>query len=379
MKLCFFVHECFLETGHTRAMLEVIRAAEPGTIQELHLIYFEGGDNKELLPEFSGKIVHHKVPFRWMFPFLFKAIFYQLYCFFLIRFTLPTDSIKIGIGTACLNVDMVNVQFVQSQWEPLYFKNKNPLSLRNIYKRILFKYFYICEVFLYRKESLIVMSLSQLVTDYLQEKFQIKDKNIETIYSSTNLSHFPMPAIEKNDVYEDLVKTYRGLESLNLDKPIFLFVGAYERKGLDKALHYLKDIKDSQIIVIGKPESGVKYKFSSQPNVISIPFTKELKKFYELSDVFIFPTVYEPFGLVISEAASMGNLTLVPRNNVGASEILEGLESVLFLDETQIDFRDIKPLSLDEKRRNAQSVRQRLSQYSWKKAASQFVKLLSSF
>lgn len=375
MKLCFFVHECFLEAGHTRAMLEVIRAMPSNRIDELHLVYFEGGQTKELLPEFSGKVIHHKVPFKWLFPFLAKAIFYQIYCFFLIRFVLPVDSKKVGIGTACLNVDISNVQFVQTQWKPLYFKNKFLLSPRVLYKCLLFYYFELCENYLYRKPDLQISSLSQFVTDYLKTNFQIPDTNIKTLYSSSNLEHFPMPALSRSDAHALLSSEYPILEKLNIDKPIYLFVGAYERKGLFTALERLKIIKDSQIIVIGKPESGRTIQFEESPKVFPISFTKKLKTFYELTDVFIFPTIYEPFGLVISEAAAMGNLVLVPYKNVGASEILKGLKSIIFTDKEVVDLQKIEPLSLQEKQKNAIEVRARLSHYSWEKAARGFLEL----
>ena len=377
-KVCFFVHECYLEAGHTRAMIEVIRALPPGTISELHLIYFEGSSTKELLPEFSGKVIHHIIPGKFLSPFLLKAIFYQVYAFFMIRFVLPSDSIKIGIGTACLNVDVSNVQFVQKQWEPHYFKGKPLLSPSMLYKRVLFYYFNLCENYLFRKESLGLISLSQFVTDYLTSEFNIPLNRIRTAYSSVNLSHFPEPSLEREKVFSTLIDSYPQLKDLNTEKPIYLFVGAYERKGLYQALDKMKELENSQIIVIGKPEKGKTPSFPENPKVIRVPFTKELSLFYELSDVFIFPTVYEPFGLVVAEAASMGNLVYVPRNNVGASEILENLESVKFLNE-DLDLHEISPLSLSEKVENSKAVRDRLKEYSWEKAAKEFLNLIAFF
>ena len=40
------------------------------------------------------------------------------------------------------------------------------------------------------------------------------------------------------------------------------------------------------------------------------------------------PTLYEPFGLVLIEAAAMGMNIVTTRNCVGASELLENLEGI---------------------------------------------------
>jgi len=367
-----------MEAGHTRAMIEVLRHLPKGAIEELHLVYFEGASSKDLFPEFHGKIIHHRVPFKGIFPFLFKAVFFQIWSFLLINLVLPQDVKKIGIGTACLDLDFCNVQFVQSQWEPYYFKNKNSLSFKTLYKRILFFYFRLCENYLFRKENLKILVLSEFVNSYLGKNFLVNPKNITTIYSSVNLKHFPIPDREKVHAKDELIQEHRELITLDLEKPIYLFVGAFERKGLKKAISLLMKKPGSQLIVIGKPEAGSNFKFDSSLNIFKIPFTTNISKFYELSDVFIFPTMYEPYGLVIAEAAAMGNIVYVPRENVGASEILGGLKSVSFLEEVQeISFLN-SPLTKDEKISNAKEVRKRLEEYSWEKASQKFFKFIYS-
>tara|TARA_Y100000590_G_scaffold470774_1_gene670063 strand:+ start:8823 stop:9929 length:1107 start_codon:yes stop_codon:yes gene_type:complete len=362
-----------MEAGHTRAMVELIRHLPKGAIEELHLVYFEGASSLELFPEFHGKIIHHKVPFKAIFPFLFKAIFFQVWCFILINLVLPPGIKKIGIGTACLDIDFCNVQFVQSQWEPYYFKDKSFLSIKTMYKKILFFYFKLCENYLFRKEGLKILALSDFVNSYLVNKFNISSKNIKTIYSSVNLKHFPLPNREKVIAKEELIQEHQELLTLDLELPVYLFVGAYERKGLAKAISLLMEKPGAQFIIIGKPEKGNSFQFDDSLKIFKIAFTTHIQKFYELSDVFIFPTIYEPYGLVIAEAAAMGNIVYVPKNNVGASEILKGLKSVRFLEDIQ-ELPFLKaPLSKDERILNAQEVRQRLEDYSWEKASKKFL------
>lgn len=360
-------------------MLEVLRALPDGKVQELHLVYFEGASSDELLPEFSGKIVHHKVPCKWINPFLLKAIFFQVWSFFFSRFFLEKDILKIGIGTCSLNVDLVNIQFIQEQWKPFYLNRLSLLSPKTWYKHVLFFYFSLCENFLYRNPKIKFMVLSQFVSEYLTDKFGVEDLQKKVIYSSTNLDHFPGPTSSKESLLEELSEKYPQLKNLQMEKTIFLFVGAFERKGLPAALSRLSEVDHSQIIVIGKPEKGTDFVFPPNPKVIYIPYTKEISKFYELSDCFIFPSIYEPFGLVVTEAAAMGNIVLVPRKNVGASEILEGLSSVYFLESYNRDLSLIKPLTIEDKKQNSIEVAKRLSSHSWTDAAKKFEQFISSF
>lgn len=360
-------------------MLEVIRALPKDSIQEIHLVYFEGENSNELLPEFDGQIIHHLVPGKVLFPFLLKSIFYQIWCFFFIRFCLSKDVVKIGIGTACLGVDLCNIQFIQTQWEPLYFRNKPFFSYKTIYKRFLFLYFKLCENYLFRKEGVKFLSLSHFISEYLKQKFQVQDHQIRTEYSSVNLEHFPLPSIEKKEILKDLVSEFNILCEVNINEPLFLFVGAFERKGLEEALSLLSTLEKSQIIIIGKGEHSNTPPVQKGVKTFYIPFTKRIELFYQLSDCFIFPTIYEPFGLVIAEAAAMGNNIITYRKNVGASEILECLPSIRFLDFGPKVELDDQLLSSSKRLKNAINVRERLGHYSWSKPAKALQEILSSF
>lgn len=360
-------------------MLETIRSMPSESVKEIHLVYFEGQPSDKLLPEFKGDIYHHQVPGKWLFPFLIKSVFFQLWCSFFIRFFLEKDIIKIGIGTACLGVDICNIQFIQTQWKKHYFKNLSILSLRFIYKKVLFSYFSFCENLLFRNTETKFLSLSHFITHFLIDEFQVSPKNIITEYSSVNLEHFPLPTKNKTELYELLSNKYSSLEGLDLNRPIFLFVGAFERKGLSKALELTSLADNGQIIVIGKGEHSEGAPSKEGVRIFPISFTKEIELFYQLSDYFLFPTIYEPFGLVIAEAAAMGNIVLTHKENVGASEILENLPSVKFLDTETFDFKKAAPLSLEMRSAQAKVVRERLGQYSWSKPAKALESLLSSF
>ena len=63
--------------------------------------------------------------------------------------------------------------------------------------------------------------------------------------------------------------------------------------------------------------------------VILCPPTREIQKFYAAADVFVFPSYYDSFGMVVTEAMASG-LPVITSKAVGASELLtDGVNGIL--------------------------------------------------
>ena len=101
---------------------------------------------------------------------------------------------------------------------------------------------------------------------------------------------------------------------------------------------------------------------------------QELKYFYSQASVFIFPSLYEGFGLPLLEAMKMG-LPIVASNAASLPEI--GQESCLYADaRSPEDFaQKIQQLLSDEKLRDEMIRRgkEREKQFSWEKLASKTI------
>jgi UDP-glucose:(heptosyl)LPS alpha-1,3-glucosyltransferase len=115
-----------------------------------------------------------------------------------------------------------------------------------------------------------------------------------------------------------------------------LFVGnSWGRKGLCTAIEAIRgdDQADVRLLVVGEGSESA-FLRGLPPDVASrIIFAgrKQLavERFYAAADVFILPTHYEPFGLVILEALASGVPTIVSAT-AGASEWLEdGVDALL--------------------------------------------------
>jgi UDP-glucose:(heptosyl)LPS alpha-1,3-glucosyltransferase len=118
--------------------------------------------------------------------------------------------------------------------------------------------------------------------------------------------------------------------------PVALFVGSgFERKGLAGFLRALAEGGGARAaagepwygLVVGKDKHVEKYRALAHrlgiaERVIFSGGVADARPFYAASDVFVLPTIYEPFGLVCLEALACG-LPVVTSTSAGAAEIID--------------------------------------------------------
>ena len=140
MNLVIYVHEFKLEVGHSRAMIELINGLSAEALQKINTIEVVAYDCKDLdslFPNYNGKTVKTILPFRLLKPFLLKAFFYNILSL-LHSLTKDKDTIKISIGIANWNADIINIQFLHNQWENTYFETSKMSLYKKLYKKFLF-------------------------------------------------------------------------------------------------------------------------------------------------------------------------------------------------------------------------------------------------
>lgn len=376
-KIVIYVHDLFLEIGHSNAIIETVNNLDV-EIKELVVVAYSSDNLDKLFPGIKCSKIFIKVPFKNLYPLLFKMLFFYLYGFTVSFFKFDKSYTKIGIGISYLWADIVNVQFVHKHWEEFYFNFLNKNSFKYFYKKVLFFFFNIFENYVFRHPKKKFSSLSKFTTNYLLKNFPIANDKIVTTYSGINLDKFNIDQRPKSELKAELLRDYPGLESLDLNSPIYLFVGAYERKGLLKILETLSQkVEESQLIIVGKPESQSRILYPNNLKTFRIEFTKKLPLFYSLADSFVFASIYEPFGLVIIEAAAMGLELFVTQDNVGACELLENKNGIhLYKDHSDFKIENIKILSLEQRLKWREERLSYLREYTWDKTGKSFYKLL---
>ncbi len=123
------------------------------------------------------------------------------------------------------------------------------------------------------------------------------------------------------------------------DQTMVLFVGnSWGRKGLATAIEAIggPDQENVRLVVVGEGRPEVFLQGLPPETADRILFAGKhqstVEHFYAAADVFLLPTLYEPFGLVILEALASGLPTIVSAS-AGASEWLaDGLDALLLSD-----------------------------------------------
>ena len=123
-----------------------------------------------------------------------------------------------------------------------------------------------------------------------------------------------------------------------------LFVGnSWGRKGLCTAVEAIKgpDMTNVRLVIVGDGVADAFLRGLPQDVIDRIVFAgkhvADVERFYAAADVFILPTLYEPFGLVILEAMASGLPSIVSAL-AGASEwLVDGVDALLLRDPSDGD------------------------------------------
>lgn len=167
-----------------------------------------------------------------------------------------------------------------------------------------------------------IIAISNMVKNDIINAYNINPKKIKVIYNG-----FKLEKINYELSFSNLKKEF-NLKNKNEEK-IFLYVGSgFKRKGVKEFLEILSKLKNKNFraFVVGKEKKIQYYKDYAKELGIEnkIVFTgprTDVKDFYSISDIFLFPTKYEPFGNVIIEAMNYENV-VITTELCGGGEIL---------------------------------------------------------
>jgi glycosyltransferase involved in cell wall biosynthesis len=147
-----------------------------------------------------------------------------------------------------------------------------------------------------------IIAVSRQTANDIHEFFRIDPQKIDVVYQGCNpMFNTEVPLVER----EILRMKYL------LPKSFILYVGTIEERKnlltLIKALHYGKI--DMPLVVIGKPTPYLNkiIEFIERHSLINIIFcdvvqNQDLPGIYQLADLFVYPSIFEGFGIPIQEA-----------------------------------------------------------------------------
>ena len=167
------------------------------------------------------------------------------------------------------------------------------------------------------------------------------------------------------------------LHGLTEDTPLVLFVGGYWwRKGVAQAIEALPFLESHrvQLLIVGSGDVTAYQKLASGlgvgDRVIFAGPRRESWKYYGASDVYLLPSLYEPFGLSVMASG----LPVLVSRNAGVSEIIEDGQSGLLLNaprSVEEIATKLTTLLADEtpRRELGDKARETALQYTWERVA----------
>jgi glycosyltransferase involved in cell wall biosynthesis len=167
--------------------------------------------------------------------------------------------------------------------------------------------------------------------------------------------------------------------------PLALFVGdiRINRKNLDTVLHALVQVPELHLAVVGTiegspyPQLAAQLELGERVHFLGNP-QNVVPELMRTADLFVFPSRYEPYGLVVIEAMASG-LPVITTTTTGAAEIVTPECGVVLSDTEDINAlaQAMSRLASDRELRSqmAQAARAIAEQHSWISMAQNYVDL----
>ena len=232
------------------------------------------------------------------------------------------------------------------------------------------------KVFYSKADSII--AVSKHVGDDLVKNSKINKKLIHIINNPIDIDRINY--LSNEDVAE---------EFFNEDAPIILSVGRLSKeKGFEyllKAFSLLKERSNARLVILGegKEEANLK-KLSKElgidKQVFFLGFKDNPYKYMKRSTIFVFPSLYESFGIAMVEAMSCGVPVIATKSYEGIENIIEHERTGLLInagDEHVIAESMLRLLDDDGLRRSlSKEAKKKVLNYSVEKITKQYKAVL---
>lgn len=277
-------------------------------------------------------------------------------------FWAPCDILVSGLSKNIYRV--LSVHDLTHIFYPQTMENYNRLIHKMFFKKSLLNADHIITMANYTKKALI-------------DLFNIETEKITVIYEGVD---------EKFRQY-DRSEVTKILNHYKINRPYILAVGTLEpKKNYPLLLKAFQSLKlDWDLIIIGKKgwkskeiyQTIDKLRIKNKVKILGYVKIEDLPYFYNGAEIFVFPSLYEGFGLPLLEAMACG-VPIICSNSSSLPEI--GKDAVLYFNPYSVDdlINQLLKLIHDEKLR--QNLKEkgisRAKDFSWQKTAQQTLRIL---
>ena len=227
------------------------------------------------------------------------------------------------------------------------------------------------------KKTMTIVANSNMVKKQIMKNYNVPVSRIHVIYNGVDLERF-RPELRLKWRAE-----IRKKNAIPEDAPLVIFVGSgYERKGLLTLIKSIGDVdKSLRLLVIGRGDvkkyQNIANSYKLANRILFLGPQTDIEKFYATSDIFVLPTLYDPFSNATLEAMASGLPVITSKNN-GAAELVEqekeGFILGDMLDDTEVTEK-IRAV-LDNSTAMKKNARKKAEKFHIGTAASKFKKLI---
>ncbi|MCS6804269.1 MAG: glycosyltransferase [Acidobacteriota bacterium] len=304
MKIAFVVHDYHKAGGHSRYVAEL--AERFAREHDVHVFAnrIEGDQ--------PANIHFHHVP-AW------RASALSTILTFILPATLKlTDPFEIvhAQGLSCWRADVVTAHICQEGWFAAQAAYQGGLTWQQRLFRALVGRM---ERWVYQPaHSSHVIAISQAVRQDLRQHYG-RTQNVHVIHHGVDVTRFHPNQRARHRAH---TRAVWGLADTDF---VALYVGDLQ-KGAATAIEAIARVEGARLVFVSRSQADSYRQQATALNagdrVIFCPPTDQIERIYAAADALLFPTFYDAFGMVITEAMAMG-LPVVTSRAAGAAELIE--------------------------------------------------------
>jgi glycosyltransferase involved in cell wall biosynthesis len=325
MRICIVTHKIRKGDGQGRVNYEVAMEA------------LRRGHSLTLLSSEIAPELEHNTAVNWVsisvhgYPseFVRNFVFAQKSGDWLRQHRGEVDLIKANGAITMGATDVNAVHFVHSSWwkSPVHIARQR----RDLYG--LYQWLYTAINAYWEKEAFrqtkVVIAISTKVAEELVN-IGVPRANIRVIVNGVDLQEFSPGASSRKKL------------GIRENVTLALFAGdiRISRKNLDTVLHALVKVPSLHLAVVGEtkdspyPEMVADLKLTERVHFLG--YRRDMPQIQQASDLFVFPSRYEPFGLVVIEAMASG-LPVITAKTTGAADLVTPACGIVLPDCDDID------------------------------------------
>ncbi len=289
------------------------------------------------------------------------------------------DLIKTNGAITWAKSDVNAVHFVHNSWLKFSIQ-ATPIAKNNILNpRLLYNFYQWLYTTLNARwekaafeNTKVVIAVSDKVAEDLRE-IGVPQDAIRVISNGVDVEEFSPGNSASRETW-----------NLPTGVPLAMFAGDIRlpRKNLDTVLQALVQVPDLHLAVVGvtdgSPYPQLSASLGLSDRVHFLGFRRDVPSIMKVVDLFVFPSRYEPFGLVVTEAMATG-LPVITASCTGSAPLVSKEAGIVLSDPNDHNAlaQAMHKLSanLDLRTKMGQAARAIALQHTWKKMAQQYVDL----